>query len=65
MVRLQRLADGFSSFTTNGLTGPGEGAAAAVNAQLLDESAKEALKVVFSREGSYIQVCLDSFRSPL
>lgn len=56
--RLRRLSSAFGNYTTEGLTaspaalpsaGPGQPAAA------LDKTTREALKLVFSQEGSYAQ----------
>ena len=58
--RLRRLSSAFGNYTTEGLTvsseagmpaGPGQPAPA------LDRTTADALKLVFSREGSYAQVC--------
>ena len=55
ITRLQRLADGFGSFTVAG-TQAQPAAVAGQPKVVLHDSAREALKVVFSRDGSYVQV---------
>lgn len=64
--RLQRLSTAFGRYTVSGLTvtNPAAGVtnrgvsptAGGPAAPVLDSTAKEALKVVFSRDGSYAQV---------
>lgn len=72
--RLRRMADGFGSFTTDGLTSRGTGApstsgraatgsaAPALAPQqqqaLLDRTSREALRTIFRKEGSYVQELL-------
>ncbi|KAK9823974.1 hypothetical protein WJX72_006718 [[Myrmecia] bisecta] len=55
IARLQSLAAGFGSFTVNGIQDPSQLVA---QAPVLDSTAREALKVVFSRDGSYVQELL-------
>ena len=50
--RLQRLSSGFGSFTTSGIRATDPAAATPV----LDNNAKEVLKLVFNQRGSYLQV---------
>lgn len=67
--RLVKLADAFTSFTTNGLQADasvalqrqavaagGSSSVADVAPSILDPAAKEALLMVFSPRGSYVQV---------
>ena len=59
--RLQRLSSAFGRYTVSGLTVTNPAAGGPVVAgepstPVLDGTAKEALKLVFSREGSYAQV---------
>jgi hypothetical protein len=57
--RLQRLSSAFGSYTVDGLT-ESTTALAPVNGQpVMDPTTKEALKLIFTREGSYAQVCRD------
>lgn len=54
ITRLQRLGSGLGNFTTSGIrsTQP----AVAANAPALDDTSKEILRMVFDRNGSYLQV---------
>ncbi|KAL3139585.1 hypothetical protein ABBQ38_003904 [Trebouxia sp. C0009 RCD-2024] len=56
ITRLQRLGSGFGNFTTSGIrsTQP----AAAANPPALDDTSKEILRMVFDRNGSYLQELL-------
>ena len=62
ITRLQRLSSGFGNFTTSGIrsTTPD------TTAPALDDTSKEVLKIVFNRNGSYLQVivCCTSACSP-
>ena len=60
ITRLQKLSSGFGSFTTSGI----RSTAADTNVPALDDTSKEVLRIVFNRNGSYLQVRrLGSFAS--
>lgn len=52
ITRLQRLSSGFGSFTTSGI----RSVSPALTAPALDDTSREVLKIVFNRNGSYLQV---------
>ncbi|KAL0055837.1 hypothetical protein WJX82_004897 [Trebouxia sp. C0006] len=54
ITRLQRLSSGFGSFTTSGI----RSASPALTAPALDDTSREVLKIVFNRNGSYLQELL-------
>lgn len=60
IARLQRVSAGFGSFTTSGIRSaqplPQTG-------NLLDDNSREVLKLVFSRDGSFLQVRQSTYRS--
>ena len=58
--RLRRLSSAFGNYTTEGLTASSEASMPAGPRQpapALDKTTADALKLVFSRDGSYAQVC--------
>ena len=58
--RLRRLSSAFGDYTTEGLTASTQASLPAGPRQpapALDRTTADALKLVFSREGSYAQVC--------
>ena len=58
--RLRRLSSAFGDYTTEGLTASAEPSMPAGPRQpapALNKTTADALKLVFSREGSYAQVC--------
>ena len=50
--RLQRLSSGFGNFTTSGI----RSAQPVASAPALDDTSREILRMVFDRNGSYLQV---------
>ena len=62
ITRLQRLSSGFGNFTTSGI----RSTTMDTTAPALDDTSKEVLKIVFNRNGSYLQVivCCTSACSP-
>ena len=54
ITRLQRLSSGLGSFTTDGIrsTQPG------VATPALDNTSREILRMIFDKDGSYLQVSL-------
>ena len=57
IARLQRVSAGFGSFTTSGIR-----SAQPQNANLLDDNSREVLKLIFSRDGGFLQVRQSSVR---
>lgn len=52
ITRLQRLSSGLGSFTTDGIRSTQPGAATPA----LDNTSREILRMIFDRDGSYLQV---------
>ncbi|KAK9866008.1 hypothetical protein WJX84_009124 [Apatococcus fuscideae] len=55
VARLQRLTSGFGAFTVAGIAGQSEPVAVPAQGHLIDENVKEAIRLIFTREESYIQ----------
>lgn len=53
ITRLQRVSAGFGNFTTSGIR---SSQASPDQTNLLDDNSREVLKLVFSRDGSFLQV---------
>lgn len=59
ITRLQRLSSGLGSFTTDGIRSSQPGVATPA----LDTTSKELLRMIFDKDGSYLQVSLLYFHN--